>query len=69
MKQIKYCKKCNREIGNKEQLYRNMCFDCYKKFLLEKIENMKENEPIIFDEKPPKDSFYKKLINKYKKKK
>lgn len=69
MKQIKYCKKCHRQMGKKEPLYRDMCFDCYKEFLLEKIKNMKENEPINFDDEPKPDSFFDKIIKKLKKKK
>lgn len=44
---LKYCKKCKSIIHSKEETYHGLCFNCYKEYLYEKIEKMREepNKP------------------------
>ena len=41
------CNKCQKKVNNKKELYKGMCEQCYKKYLLTKIENLNENDYII----------------------
>ena len=59
MKKITNCVKCNRQIELNEQTSNGLCWNCYKAYLLDRIEHM--DEEIV----PKKEPFsFKKLLNK-----
>lgn len=44
MKTKKYCKKCNNIINKNELNSHGLCTNCYKNYLLTKIENAKKEK-------------------------
>ena len=60
-----YCNNCKKKVNNKKDLYKGLCENCYHEYLLNKIENIGEPEPI--ERKPKKFSiknFLKKILKK-----
>ena len=35
-----YCNKCQKEVNKKKDLYKGLCENCYRNYLLEKIQNI-----------------------------
>ena len=35
-----YCKKCNKEIKSKKDLYKGLCKECYLEYLFDKVEKL-----------------------------
>ena len=62
MKKIKNCVKCNREIMPKEETFRGLCWECYKEYLLNKIEHMNDEKVPL--NSLPKEKFHFKDIPK-----
>lgn len=59
-----YCNKCKKEVNNKKDLYKGLCENCYREYLLEKIENI--GNPEYFENNKNNFSlkkFIKKIIN------
>ena len=65
------CKKCGKTVENKDELYKDLCMNCYHQYLLDKIENYRLNmqKPTIYAEKKPNRfvSFIKKLLKRKEK--
>jgi len=41
---MRYCAKCRKAIHPRAETYHGLCGDCYKEYLFEMIEEMKEDE-------------------------
>lgn len=68
---MEYCKKCGKEVPKNERNPRGLCFNCFREYLLEKVENhYKElKKPIVYKEKKSKKwiTFLKNLFKRKKK--
>lgn len=41
---MRFCKKCNKEVGPREDYYKELCINCYNKYLSEKLHEMAAEE-------------------------
>lgn len=41
---MKFCKNCNKQIEPREETFKDLCIDCYNKYLYQKISEMAEEE-------------------------
>ena len=39
-----YCKKCNKEVETKKDLYKGLCEKCYLEYLFDKVEKLGTQE-------------------------
>ena len=42
---MKYCKKCKKEINSNNTGYYGLCENCYREYLIEKINNLGKESP------------------------
>lgn len=63
---MNYCKNCNKAIEKKENIYNGLCFNCYKIYLYEKIDNFEKNHNNPIKSNTPKTNhfidFFKKIF-------
>lgn len=59
-----YCEKCQKEVNNKKDLYKGLCKDCYRAYLLEKVENI--GNPEYLEKNSSLKDFFKKIFNRKK---
>ena len=57
---MKYCAHCGKKLKKYEKNHRNLCEDCYKKLLYEKIEVLKDRQS------SPEKNFWKSLKQIFK---
>lgn len=63
---MRYCRKCHKLVDNTEDFYRELCSECFYKFLLESIDNAEVGRP-VFEPYKKKNKFIESIKNFFKK--
>jgi len=66
---MKFCKKCKKAIKSRKESYNDLCFDCYKEYLLEKIQHIGEDTYIFASKNHILKSISNSIKNFFKRKK